>query len=546
MAGRGRHLVQPSWMASSGEKNGPVPGSGNNVKKPSWMIEDEKRGDSRAVSTKDENGDEDRKSKRPRSVSRSRSSSVGRRKDRKKDKKKKDRKRKEKKKKKRRSSYSDSESDEGGRKRRRSRSYSRGRSRSRSYSTGSERSFRPQRVKSKRKKPTMWDVKPGDLPPGSMPFQFQSVSAAVATLKETRHARRVYIGGLDNVTEPEIQDFFSGILDAGLGDKLQGSPIISVYVNNEKHFAFVEVNSVELATACMQLDGIKYRKMGLRIRRPADYNPTIVPSSGKPIPQFDMDRIRKKYEFCPDIVANSVADVGVLSGDRPSPIIVDGPNKMFVGGLPHHLNEDQIIELLSAFGKLKALKVIKEPATGKSKGFCFCEYKDPSVTDAAISGLSGLQIGERTLTVRRSDVQENQPIPAASVNDVSNLSGAALLALSGLGPAPGSESKTETRILVLLNMVTQEELADDVEYDDILDDIKTECGKFGKVLSVTIPRPQQHNADVVGKVFVEYENKDQAVIARGKLEGRSFGSNIVKCDYMDPEAYQNKSFMQKQ
>ena len=43
----------------------------------------------------------------------------------------------------------------------------------------------------------------------------------------------------------------------------------------------------------------------------------------------------------------------------------------------------------------------------------------------------------------------------------------------GAGPA--------TKVLCLMNMVTCEELLDDEEYDDILEDVKDECSKLGKV-----------------------------------------------------------------
>ena len=46
-----------------------------------------------------------------------------------------------------------------------------------------------------------------------------------------------------------------------------------------------------------------------------------------------------------------------------------------------------------------------------------------------------------------------------------------------------------TEVLCLLNMVTVEELAEDEEYEDIIEDMKDECGKYGRVKSIEIPRP---------------------------------------------------------
>ena len=38
-------------------------------------------------------------------------------------------------------------------------------------------------------------------------------------------------------------------------------------------------------------------------------------------------------------------------------------------------------ELLTSFGPLKAFNLVKDSATGLSKGYAFCEYVDPNVTD---------------------------------------------------------------------------------------------------------------------------------------------------------------------
>lgn len=37
-----------------------------------------------------------------------------------------------------------------------------------------------------------------------------------------------------------------------------------------------------------------------------------------------------------------------------------------------------------------------------------------------------------------------------------------------------------TEVLCLMNMVTEQELIDDEEYEDIMEDVKEECNKLGK------------------------------------------------------------------
>ena len=50
--------------------------------------------------------------------------------------------------------------------------------------------------------------------------------------------------------------------------------------------------------------------------------------------------------------------------------------------MPNHLTEDQVKELLNSFGQLRAFNLVKDSATGMSKGYAFCEYADVSITDS--------------------------------------------------------------------------------------------------------------------------------------------------------------------
>lgn len=41
----------------------------------------------------------------------------------------------------------------------------------------------------------------------------------------------------------------------------------------------------------------------------------------------------------------------------------------------------QVKELLTSFGPLKAFNLVKDTATGLSKGYAFCEYVDVNIND---------------------------------------------------------------------------------------------------------------------------------------------------------------------
>ncbi|KAM3342947.1 hypothetical protein P3S68_027913 [Capsicum galapagoense] len=127
-----------------------------------------------------------------------------------------------------------------------------------------------------------------------------------------------------------------------------------------------------------------------RVRRPSDYNPslaaTLDPSQPNP----------------------NLAAVGLSPGSADG---LEGPDRIFVGGLPYYFTEAQIRELLESFGPLRGFDLVKDRETGNSKGYAFCVYQDVSVTDIACAALNGIKMGDKTLTVRRANYGTTQPKP---------------------------------------------------------------------------------------------------------------------------------------
>lgn len=90
-----------------------------------------------------------------------------------------------------------------------------------------------------------------------------------------------------------------------------------------------------------------------------------------------------------------------------------------------------------------------------------------------------MQLGDKKLIVQRASVgAKNTTIGAQAPVQIQ------VPGLTGVGM-----SGPPTEVLCLLNMVTPEDLTDEEEYEDILEDIKEECNKYGVVRSLEIPRP---------------------------------------------------------
>ncbi|KAI1884267.1 hypothetical protein AGOR_G00224680 [Albula goreensis] len=221
-----------------------------------------------------------------------------------------------------------------------------------------------------------------------------------------------------------------------------------------------------------------------------------------------------------------------------STVVPDSPHKLFIGGLPNYLNDDQlgaVKELLTSFGPLKAFNLVKDSATSLSKGYAFCEYVDISATDQAVAGLNGMQLGDKKLIVQRASVGAKNANPTAIIETPVTLQVPGLHGLQNSG--------MPTEVLCLLNMVMPEELVDDEDYEEILEDIREECCKYGNVRSIEIPRPVDGvEVPGCGKIFVEYVSAADCQKAMQALTGRKFANRVVVTKYYDPDMYHRHEF----
>lgn len=56
---------------------------------------------------------------------------------------------------------------------------------------------------------------------------------------------------------------------------------------------------------------------------------------------------------------------------------------LFIGNLPFEVDEDQLGELMSQFGKLERVFLVRSEITGESKGYGFAEYTDKKTAGEA-------------------------------------------------------------------------------------------------------------------------------------------------------------------
>jgi splicing factor U2AF subunit len=345
-------------------------------------------------------------------------------------------------------------------------------------------------------------------------------SAETTALKpsNSRQSKRLFVYNIPaGATGDSIMSFFNLQLN-GLNVVHSVDPCISAQVADDQSFALLEFKSPNDATVALAFDGITMAEgaeKGLEVRRPKDY---IVPNGSA----------EQEYQE------------GVLLNEVP-----DSPNKICVSNIPAYIPEEPVTMLLKSFGELKSFVLVKDASTEESRvradfsksytiysntlqGIAFCEYADPTATTIAVEGLNGMELGDRHLKVVRASIGTTQ---AAGLDMGVN-------AMSMFAKTTSQDMETG-RVLRLLNMVTVDELLDNDDYEEILEDVQEECGKYGKVLGLKIPRPSGGNRQAagVGKIYVKFETPESASSALKALAGRKFSDRTVVVSYFGEENF---------
>ena len=77
---------------------------------------------------------------------------------------------------------------------------------------------------------------------------------------------------------------------------------------------------------------------------------------------------------------------------------------VFLGGFPFELSEGDIICVMSQWGEIEDINLVRDKVTNKSKGFAFIKYEDNRSTILAVDNFNGMKLLGRTL--RCDHVQE--------------------------------------------------------------------------------------------------------------------------------------------
>ena len=369
--------------------------------------------------------------------------------------------------------------------------------------------------------------------------------------------RRLFVTNLPkDYQDVALKDFLTDTINKCVDQEIAQPPITSLIAFKEQGYAVIELQTPEMATACLAMDGIPFEGSSIGVVRPTDFNPDDVPAPvGRP-PRLHMEKVGYKAKIGSSAIAEAMS---TAAGS-------DAKCKIFIGDIPAGIEEEQLQLLFSPFGTVKSLTISRDPETHESKGFGYVIYDNADIVPVVCEKLNGIKVCDQSLVVRPAAVKQGPTVvltgdqaveldPQIAVQATMDLpdlktpfinesnkareAAAKLLKQAGLSTGGQIQKSPPSRIIVLKNMVTRDDLENVEDYLDIKSDIETECSRFGQVLSVVIPRGEDPG---VGNVIVEYPSIQQAAGAVVALIGRRFNKHIIRAAFMSETAYANKQY----
>mmetsp|Transcript_9946 Transcript_9946/g.14840 ORF Transcript_9946/g.14840 Transcript_9946/m.14840 type:complete len:396 (-) Transcript_9946:446-1633(-) len=362
----------------------------------------------------------------------------------------------------------------------------------------------------------------------AVPTALSSIIAAQKAAQDKIN-RELFVGNTPpGTSEMLLLQFLNGAMRRINLCQQSASPIVQCRVNQK--FAFVECASIEDANQVLNLNGIPFLGSCLKVSRPSKYTGPTVPS-------------RTWQELTGQALPAGITDPSEEKLHR----------ELFIGNTTPEMTQDMLTDFL---GKAM-IQVGLTTAPGNpinacrvSGKFAFIELRTQQEAANALN-LNNIPYLGATLRVGRPSKYTGPQTAHGNWEDILAKFMAGELTLpskdgtsggaSAITAQIGDESAVTTpssTVVELKNMLSEEDLQSDQDYEEIMEDTKDECGQFGALKSVIIPR------DGVGKtkIFLEYVSKDDAAKAIKGLAGRTFDGKAVQANYYSEEKYAAKDY----
>jgi len=366
----------------------------------------------------------------------------------------------------------------------------------------------------------------------AVPNALNSILAAQQAAQDKVN-RELFVGNTPpGTSEMLLLQFMNGALRRIGVCSPEDSPIIQCRVNAK--FAFVECQSQDVANKVLNLNGIPFLGSNLKVSRPSKYTGPYVSS-----------RTWQDITGQPPVAGISDSSLGT-AGSAEEKV----NRELFVGNTTPEMTEQMLTDFL---GKaMEQVGLTTHPgnpisACRVSGKFAFVELRTKEEAANALN-LNNIPYLGAMLRVGRPSKYTGEITPSGNWEDIlaKYMSGELKLPAQGgtaaiTTPAPIATPPSPvatSRVVRLKNMLTSDDLASDAEYAEVVEDTRDECGQFGLLKSVAVPR----DGPGATMIFLEYASIDDASKAIQGLAGRTFDGRRVEAESFDEDKFANRDF----
>ncbi|KAF4666216.1 hypothetical protein FOZ61_010033 [Perkinsus olseni] len=325
----------------------------------------------------------------------------------------------------------------------------------------------------------------------------QTVVSSSSTIKEAfnatlaaerqKIARELYVGQIPpGISAAQLIDVLNdGLMNMG-ANAMPGRPIVHGWLGGDGLFAFVEFRTAEEASIALErLNGHQLKSYGVTIKvgRPKGYM--------GPAPEDSVNAFT---------AGTAAAAAATIPGGVSAAEVSSDTSRLCLTGFPVKASEHSIKRALrsASKGEIRHLELLKHTWNDEQIvlavfecGDIESEHRLKKKGEVEIQGMKAKIINPKDAIVKGQYTQILAHDDLCDGDRYMNLDGDVMKKAMGLEIVP-------SRILVMTNFAgSVEELLDDINYSDLLDDIKVECKSITggvDVRSIIIPRPESHSA----------------------------------------------------
>ena len=358
------------------------------------------------------------------------------------------------------------------------------------------------------------------------------------TSDQSKEERELYIGNVPaNVTNAQFVDFLNRTIEYLHLNTADGGPVVNAWISIEGQYAFVQLRSISETNNALLLNGLPCLGQPLKVGRPkANVNAKGLPTAKSLANFIKNDGPKKLQELGVQDVDLNKKQENLESSSKNDESneskIRDCTNDLVITNVMKGLSEDTVKQIFSAFGTVKMFRFLTDeeklsPCTTETVQLHYENLEDNA---KAIQGLQGFELGTHKLEIMSFEQAKDRNV------------------LKSAGAAEDDDkvrqeekkvvSSASSRALELCNMITEDDLKDDEEYEDIKLDVEDECNTTGRVISLEIPR----SGDGMGKIFVLFETPEGASKTLESLSGKHFAGRTVVANFFSEEKYVEKNW----